>query len=60
MTPTAEERDTLFKTFGRAFFKRDAGLLYEAVTPDFTWMTLDEAGAATAITGRDEIADQLQ
>lgn len=60
MSPTAAERDALFKSFGRAFFKRDADALYEVCSPDFTWMTLDEDGAAKAITGKAAVAEQLQ
>ena len=41
MTPSSEQRDAIFKTFGRAFFKQDLDLMYEAVTPDFTW-TVDD------------------
>lgn len=37
MTPTAAERDTLFKAFGRAFFKQDLDAMYQVVTPDFVW-----------------------
>ena len=36
MTPSASERDALFKSFGRAFFKRDADALYDVCSPDFT------------------------
>ena len=60
MSPDAATRDALFKSFGRAFFKRDADALYEVCAPDFTWMTLDEAGAAKAITGKAAVAEQLQ
>ena len=60
MPPTASERDALFKSFGRAFFKRNADALYEVCSQDFTWMTLDETGAATAITGKAAVAEQLQ
>ncbi|MGI9478134.1 MAG: nuclear transport factor 2 family protein [Hyphomicrobiaceae bacterium] len=60
MSPTASERDALFKSFGRAFFKRDADALYEVCATDFTWMTLDETGNAKAITGKDAVAEQLQ
>ena len=60
MTPSATERDILFKAFGRAFFKRDVEALYDSCSPDFTWMTLDETGAAKAITGKAAIAEQLQ
>ena len=37
MVPNSEQRDAIFKTFGRAFFKQNLDLMYEAVTPDFTW-----------------------
>ena len=60
MSPSAEERDAIFKSFGRAFFKRDADALYEVCSPDFTWMTLDENGDAKAITGKAAVAEQLQ
>jgi ketosteroid isomerase-like protein len=37
MTPTAAERDAIFKAFGRAFFKQDLDAMYQVVTPDFVW-----------------------
>ncbi len=40
MTPDAEQRDAIFRAFGRAFFKQDMAAMYEVVTPDFTWTTL--------------------
>jgi hypothetical protein len=42
--PSAADRDRLFKTFGRAWFKRDVALLYEAGTPDFQWRSVDAGG----------------
>lgn len=60
MPPSASARDALFKSFGRAFFKRDADAIYDVCSADFTWMTLDEAGAAKAITGKPAVAEQLQ
>ena len=60
MSLPTEARDALFKGFGRAFFKRDVGALYETVTDDFQWMTLDEAGNKRIVTGRDAIDAQLQ
>ena len=36
MNPTAEERDALFKAFGRAFFKQDLDAMYQVVT-EATW-----------------------
>ena len=35
MPPSAEDRDALFKRFGRAFFKKDLDAMYEVVTEDF-------------------------
>ena len=59
MTLPAEDRDVLFKAFGRAFFKRDVDALYETVTDDFVWYTLDTDGNAKAVSGREAVADQL-
>lgn len=51
--PPPADRDALFRSFGRAWFKRDVDLLYQAVTPDFEWRG-GEGGAP--ITGRDAVA----
>lgn len=40
MSPTAEERDALFKAFGRAFFRQDLDAMYRVVTDDFTYSIL--------------------
>ncbi len=40
MIPSAEDRDVLFKAFGRAFFKQDLDAMYEVVTEDFTYSIL--------------------
>ena len=40
MNPTAEERDALFKAFGRAFFRQDLEAMYQVVTEDFTYSIL--------------------
>ena len=40
MTPSAEERDALFKQFGRAFFKQDLDAMYQVVTEDFAYSIL--------------------
>lgn len=64
MSPTAAERDALFKTFGRAFFKRDLDLMYQVVTPDFIWASHGADGSVTALRSREAIAahfaDQAQ
>ena len=56
MTPSSEQRDAIFKTFGRAFFKQDLDLMYEAVTPDFTW-TVDDGDKVHVLDSREKIAD---
>ena len=60
MSLPAESRDALFKGFGRAFFKRDVEALYETVTSDFQWLTLDDDGNKRVITGREAVDAQLQ
>lgn len=57
--PAISEREALFKTFGRAWFKRDVGLLYEAVTPDFEWRSNDGDGKVRRITGEAEVGAAL-
>jgi hypothetical protein len=59
MSPSAAERDQLFKTFGRAWFRRDTELLYEAVTPDFVWASADGDGKVRHITGREAVGTAL-
>ncbi|MGE0768776.1 MAG: hypothetical protein AB7L90_20230 [Hyphomicrobiaceae bacterium] len=59
MAPSIEVRDALFKTFGRAWFKRDADLLYEAVTSDFAWRSMDGDGNVRLITGKGAVAEAL-
>jgi len=54
MTPNATERDAIFKTFGRAFFKQDMDLMYQAVTPDFTW-TVEVDGKIRILDSRAKI-----
>ncbi len=55
MTPTPEQRDATFKTFGRAFFKQDLDLMYEVVADDFTW-TVQDGDAVRILDSRDKIA----
>jgi len=40
MSPDTAERDALFKSFGRAFFRKDLDAMYEVVTDDFTYSIL--------------------
>ena len=55
MTPTAAERDTIFKAFGRAFFKQDLDAMYQVVTPDFVW-SVQGGEVARMLTSREDIA----
>lgn len=57
--PLPHERDALFKTFGRAWFRRDVALLYEAVTADFAWTTHTGKGGVRRLTGRDTVAAEF-
>lgn len=57
--PSPDERDALFKAFGRAFFKRDADALYDTVSPDFVWRSLDPDGTTTTIIGKQAVAELL-
>ena len=59
MSMPTEDRDVLFKNFARAFFKRDVDALYETVTEDFVWSSLDADGSTRTITGRDAVAEKL-
>ncbi len=59
MSLAFDDRDTLFKNFARAFFKRDIDKLYEFVTEDFAWNTLDQDGNAKTVTGKDAVGEQL-
>ena len=55
MTPSSDERDAIFKTFGRAFFKQNLDLLFTAVTPDFTCIVHDD-DTARVLDSREKIA----
>lgn len=59
MIPSVETRDALFKTFGRAWFKRDVELLYEAVSPDFVWQSMDADGAVRQVMGKAAVGEAL-
>ena len=61
MTPSAAERDAIFKTFGRAWFKQDLDLMFQVVTPDFVWNSPpgpDETASSRA-QGREQVAAQF-
>ncbi len=55
MTPTAAERDALFKAFGRAFFKQDLDAMYQVVTQDFTYSILVD-DTPRRMTSRKQVA----
>ena len=54
MPPTTAERDTIFKAFGRAFFKQDLDAMYQVVTPDFVW-SVQGGDAPRQLTTRSQI-----
>ena len=56
MTPSRTQRDAIFKSFGRAFFRQDLDLMYEVVTSDFTW-TVDDGNKVHVLDSRDKITD---
>lgn len=56
MISSEAERDSLFKKFGRAFFKQDLDALYEVVTTDFKYSILVDEVPRIMKT-RDEVAD---
>lgn len=60
MTPTAAERDAIFKAFARALFKGDMDALYAVVTPDFVWRYHDGISAERVLTGRDAIRQHIE
>jgi len=55
MTPSAETRDTIFKAFGRAFFRQDLDAMYAVVTSDFTW-SVPDGEITRVLQGREQIA----
>ena len=56
MVPNSEQRDAIFKKFGRAFFKQDLDLMYEVVTPDFNW-TVDDGDKIHVLDSREKIGN---
>lgn len=57
--PSADERDRLFKAFGRAWFKRDVALLYDVVAPEFVWSYSDGTGRRLRLSSRSEVAAEF-
>ena len=60
MSPSTVERDALFKTFGRAFFKRDLDLMYQVVTPDFVWSYHAPDGSVVVLRTRAAIVAHFE
>jgi ketosteroid isomerase-like protein len=54
MSPSTDDRDAIFKSFGRAFFKQDMELMYQVVTDDFAW-TVQEGDATRVLNSRAKI-----
>ena len=59
VTPSATERNELFKSFARALFKGDMDALYSVVTPDFLWSFHDGIAVTSSLAGRAAIAGHL-
>ena len=59
MVPNSEQRDAIFKKFGRAFFKQDLDAMYEVVTDDFTYSILVNDVTRTMQT-RDQVTAFFQ
>ena len=55
MPPSAEDRDALFRKFGRAFFKRDLDAMYEVITEDFAY-SIQVGDEPRQMTTRAEVA----
>ena len=55
MPPSAEDRDALFKKFGRAFFKKDLDAMYDVVTEDFAY-SIQVGDTPRRMTTRAEVA----
>lgn len=55
MPPSAEDRDALFRKFGRAFFKKDLDAMYEVVTEDFAY-SIQVGDEPRRMTTRAEVA----
>ena len=60
MTPTAAERDELFRNFARALFQNDMDALYKVVTENFVWRYHDGILAERVLTGRDAIRRHIE
>ena len=56
MVDNSQQRDAIFKKFGRAFFKQDLDLMYEVVTPDFNW-TVDAGDKVHVLDSREKIGN---
>ncbi|NCF45082.1 MAG: hypothetical protein GWP70_09725 [Proteobacteria bacterium] len=59
MVPSETERDTLFKSFGRAFFKQDLDALYAVVTENFTY-SIAVNGVSRVMCTRNQVAAFLR
>src|ERR1700688_1935178 len=59
MTPSATERDELFKGFARALFKGDIDALYGIVAPDFVWSFHDGLAATKTLAGPAPMREHL-
>jgi ketosteroid isomerase-like protein len=60
VTPTAEDRDALFKAFSRAFFKRDVEAMYQVVAPDFVWQMNNTGEGAVTLASPGDISRHFE
>lgn len=52
--PDTNERDELFKAFGRAFFRQDLDAMYQVVTEDFAY-SIEVDGETRVMTTREQV-----
>ena len=60
MSPTIEERESVFKAFGRALFARDVEALYRTVAPDFVWNYHDGVATTKCMKDRAAVLNHLE
>jgi len=54
MNPDTNQRDELFKAFGRAFFRQDLDAMYQVVTEDFAY-SIEVDGETRVMTSSEEV-----
>ena len=59
MSVPVEDRKALFKTFGRAFVKKDVELLYTVVADDFSWKYSEASGVVGSVAGKEGVLNHM-